>query len=689
MSSSNSLPKYSYDNLHNEDANNIDAPLNSHSVKYYVTPNGDNNNSNGIVMNNDNNNVAIIMKDECDNNKSLANEKESNSDEDFEARPKSERWSNRVEFLLSLIGYAVGFGNVWRFSYYCQRNGGGAFLFPYLIILFVLGIPMLYLELNLGKVTQTGPLKAIYKLVPAFGGVGLAAVITLIYITYYYNLLLAYVFFYLFGSFQLPLAWDKAFCGVNGSASFTNISRASQACYNESSKYFYYATATMVSPSIGEIGQFNWKLWIAIMGSWVIIYICVFNGIKSSGKVVYITATLPYVVLIILFFRAVTLPGASNGLLALFTPEHYSLFYNPQVWLEAGAQIFYSLGLGLGSNILLASHLDQNTNVFGDALFVSLVNSGTSIFASIVVFSILGYQAQIYGTDVHNIVGGPGLIFIAFASALLEMPIGPLWSILFFIMMLSLGLDSQFAGVESVVQSVMELPYLKKLHRAIVTAIVCVLFLIASLIFAFGNGEYIFQLIDQFSGSYSLFIVAFFELIAISWFFGVHRIRSWKTADYTPPTQKYFKGLKNSYKFQMFIKWFWFAMWAIICPAVMVIIFLGSLAYKFVEPITYTRYSNFVELESPYPLWASLLATFIVLSTVLSIPIVFFVKFELSWWNKIGKLFSLFLPKNVTSKLWPNTTSITGRSERSYSVRHNVKDDKATLVLCDNSTSEA
>ncbi|KAI6656933.1 Sodium- and chloride-dependent betaine transporter-like [Oopsacas minuta] len=543
-------------------------------------------------------------------------------------RPKDQRWGNRVEFVLSLIGYAVGVGNVWRFSYYCQKNGGGAFLFPYLIMLFVLGIPLYFMELQMGKVAQIGPLQAMYRLVPALGGVGGSIIITLLFIIYYYNMLISYSFFYLFSSFQDPPAWGNVYCGVNLTAPTTNFSLSQVACKNFSSNFFYYTSVTLASDDLAAFGQFNWKLFLCIIGSWVLLYVCTFRGIKSSGKVVYFTVLFPYVVLVILFFRAVTLPGAGTGLEHLFVPDTEKL-YNPQVWLEAGTQIFYSLGLGLGCNIILASHLDPNTNVIGDGIFVAFVNSGTSIFASIIVFSILGYQAELVGTSVKDIVAGPGLIFVAFASALLQMPLSPLWSILFFIMLILLGLDSQFSAVESVVQAAYVIPKANKLPTPVMTLIICLAFLVLSIFFAFGNGGYIFQLLDQFSGSFSIFLVVFFEVVGVAWVYGVRKLLTYKIGD-GGKTNRLTRFLERK-SIQRWWILFWQIMWIFVAPTIMIVIFIGSLVIDFIHPLKYTVYRAYKDFLIPYPAWGFVLAAGIVISTILPIPIILCVKFKLQW----------------------------------------------------------
>ena len=562
------------------------------------------------------------------------------------SRSKKDRWSNRVEFLLSLVGLAVGFGNLWRFSYICQKNGGGVFLFPYLVMLVTLGIPLYYLELLIGKVSQTGPLHSMYRLVPVLGGIGMSMIIIQIISGLYYTLLIAYVLFYLFSSFQNPPAWGSTFCGVNTSLPEHLLPLSSQTCLNESSKYFYYLSVVQASPSIEDVGSFNWKIFLLLFASWLILYLCTFNGIKTSGKVVYVTAVLPYIVLTIMFFRAVTLPGAGSGLLELFTPNLKSL-YSPQVWLEAGGQIFFSLGLGFGGNLLLASHLDPNTNVFGDALFVTIVNSLTSIFCSVVVFSVLGYQSYILGTRVSDIVGGPGLVFIAVASALLEMPLSPLWSVLFFVMMLSLGLGSMFASIESLIQAVQSLPYLKRLYKFMIAGIICSAFFMLGTVFTFSNGPYLVQLVDQFSGSFAIFLLSFFELIGISWFYGVKNLITWKSSDYKPTGRQFFKSIRENPRFRAVYLWVWRVMWVFVCPVIMATIFVGSCISQITTSIRYTRFSNLTEIKTPYPVWGSFLGACIIIATIIPIPVFFCYKFK---WRTIADTFKIKFTPSVQWK---------------------------------------
>lgn len=157
-------------------------------------------------------------------------------------------------------------------------------------------------------------------------------------------------------------------------------------------QYFWYRTTLQISEDINHPQSFNYKIALALVIAWILVYLCMIKGIASSGKVVYVTATFPYIVLVIFFFRGITLKGMSDGLIHLFTPKWHTIL-DPVVWLEAGTQIFFSLGLAFGGLIAFSSYNPVDNNCYRDAIMVSMTNCLTSMFAGIVVFSIIGFKA--------------------------------------------------------------------------------------------------------------------------------------------------------------------------------------------------------------------------------------------------------------------------------------------------------
>lgn len=184
--------------------------------------------------------------------------------------------------------------------------------------------------------------------------------------------------------------------------------------------------------------------------AWIITCLCLLKGINNAGGVLYITIFSPYVVLIALLIRGATLDGALEGIKFYITPD-FGALSKPEVWGDAASQIFYSFGIACGSLVTLSSYNPFSNNCHKDAIYVSILNVSTAIFAGFVVFSITGFLAHEMGVPLTEVAEhGPGLAFVAYPEAVNLMPIPQLWSVLFFLMMLALGLSSQFGGLETI-----------------------------------------------------------------------------------------------------------------------------------------------------------------------------------------------------------------------------------------------
>ncbi|XP_059833432.1 sodium- and chloride-dependent neutral and basic amino acid transporter B(0+)-like isoform X2 [Hypanus sabinus] len=389
-------------------------------------------------------------------------------------------WSSKTEYLLSVIGCAVGLGNVWRFPYLAYKNGGGVFLIPYLLMLALIGMPMFFLDTSFGQFASLGPV-SIWKVVPMFQGIGITMVLVISVIDITYNCIIAYSLYYLFVSFQSPLPWADCFSwwGADETCSRTPrglvcnhtlgdgrfeiinttwLQASNKSCSNGSEIYvphqgpsgqYWDKVVLRRSRSIEETGNIVWYLAFCLLLGWVIIGAALCKGIKSSGKAVYFTASFPYVVLIILLIRGVTLEGAQKGIdFYIGSQSDFTKLLNAEVWKDAATQIFFSLSVGSGGLITLSSYNKFHNNCYRDTIIVCVVNSASSVFAGFVIFSILGHMAHVQDKSISEVVqSGFGLAFIAYPEALTHIPLAPLWSILFFLMLLTLGLDTQFAGL--------------------------------------------------------------------------------------------------------------------------------------------------------------------------------------------------------------------------------------------------
>ncbi|KAH9507920.1 Sodium- and chloride-dependent glycine transporter 1 [Bulinus truncatus] len=194
---------------------------------------------------------------------------------------------------------------------------------------------------------------------------------------------------------------------------------------------------------MGNLGGISLKLLIFLALAWLILFFILRKGVETSGKVVYFMALFPYFVLVALLIRGVTLEGYMEGIKYYIIPK-WDKLANVDVWREAATQIFYSLGLAFGTLITLASYNPFKHNCYRDAIAVAVINCSTSVFAGFVIFSMLGFMAHVTNQDVQSVTtSGPGLVFVVYPEGIARMPFSSVWSILFFVMLISLGMDSQ------------------------------------------------------------------------------------------------------------------------------------------------------------------------------------------------------------------------------------------------------
>ncbi|XP_042309769.1 sodium- and chloride-dependent creatine transporter 1 isoform X1 [Sceloporus undulatus] len=526
--------------------------------------------------------------------------------------PQRETWTRQMDFIMSCVGFAVGLGNVWRFPYLCYKNGGGVFLIPYLLIALIGGIPIFFLEISLGQFMKAGSIN-VWNIAPLFKGLGFASMVIVFYCNTYYIMVLAWGFYYLVKSFTATLPW--ATCGnVWNSPECVEIFRhedcangtanGNLTCDELSDKRspvieFWENKVLRLSGGLEFPGAINWEVTLCLIACWVLVYFCVWKGVKSTGKIVYFTATFPYVVLIILLIRGVMLPGALDGIIYYLKPD-WSKLATPQVWIDAGTQIFFSYAIGLGALTALGSYNRFNNNCYKDAIILALINSGTSFFSGFVVFSILGFMATEQGVDISKVAeSGPGLAFIAYPRAVTLMPIAPLWAALFFFMLLLLGLDSQFVGVEGFITGILDFfsaSYAFRFQREVTVAVCCIVCFFIELSMVTEGGMYVFQLFDYYSASgTTLLWQAFWECVAIAWVYGADRFMD----DI---------ACMIGYRPSSWMKWCWMFLTPFICLG----IFLFNVAYY--KPLIYNN--SYI-----YPWWGEAIGWGFALSSMLCVPL--------------------------------------------------------------------
>ncbi|XP_018568681.1 sodium-dependent dopamine transporter [Anoplophora glabripennis] len=526
-----------------------------------------------------------------------------------------ETWGKKVDFLLSVIGFAVDLANVWRFPYLCYKNGGGAFLVPYCIMLIVGGIPLFYMELALGQFNRKGAITCWGRLCPLFKGIGYAVVLIAFYVDFYYNVIIAWALRFFFASFTDLLPWTTCdnpwntpncrpfdFPTTNTTeANRTELGLPDSRFASAASEYFNRAILELhQSEGLHDLGAIKWDIALCLLAVYVICYFSLWKGISTSGKVVWFTALFPYAVLLILLVRGITLPGSAEGIKYYLNPN-FNAIGSAEVWVDAATQVFFSLGPGFGVLLAYASYNKYHNNVYKDALLTSVINSATSFIAGFVIFSVLGYMAHAAGRPIQEVATeGPGLVFVVYPAAIATMPGSIFWALIFFMMLLTLGLDSSFGGSEAIITALSdEFPKIGR-HREIFVACLFSLYFMVGLASCSQGGFYFFHLLDRYAAGYSMLFAVFFEAIAVSWIYG---------------TQRFCDDIQDMIGFSP--GYYWRFCWKFAAPVFLLfIIVYGLLGY---EPLSYDNYV--------YPAWANVLGWMIAGSSVIMIPAVAVYKF--------------------------------------------------------------
>lgn len=409
-----------------------------------------------------------------------------------------EKWAKQDAFIMAAIGSAIGLGNVWRFPYMAYSNGGGAFFIPYIVALITAGIPLLALEYYLGIYYQTGPTKCYAKIHKKAGWIGNLSLGASFMITVYYCVIMAWVWKYLYYSFNINWAGKE--------------------------KLFFYEKTLNLSESISTLGGIQWPLVLGLFLTWLFIYLIIFKGLKVVSKVINWTVGLPWVIILILLIRGVTLPGAFNGLEFYLNPQ-FSKLLEPSVWLAAYGQIFFSLSLGFGIMVAYSSYLPKNSDIATSAWVVSFANSLTSFFAGFAIFSALGYLATLSGTPVSEVIkSGPGFAFIVYPSVISTLPGGPIaqatFGFSFFLMLLLLGIDSAFSLTEAITTGLRDSFGFK---REWVCFWVCLAGFLGGSIYVTSSGLYWLDIVDHWM-NWILVFVGLFEAILIGYFCDVKEV---------------------------------------------------------------------------------------------------------------------------------------------------------------------
>lgn len=387
-----------------------------------------------------------------------------------------EQWSGQLGFLMAAIGSAVGLGNIWRFPGVAYSNGGGAFMVPYICALLLAGVPFLFLDYSLGHRFRGSAPAVFRRLARRFEWLGWYQVFICFVIQTYYAVILAWSLRYIF--FSVNTAW-----GDDAGGFFNKFIGLSELSADGTPSLTYEPVHGVIIPLV--------IVWILAL---FIIARGVANGVEKANKFFLPLLVVMFAALVI---RALFLPGAAQGLNALFTPD-WSDLGQSRVWMAAFGQIFFSLSIGFGIMLTYASYLRKRSNLVGTGLVAAFANSSFELLAGIGVFATLGFMAHTQGVGVSDLdnIAGVSLSFVTFPTVVGQMPGGAIFGVLFFGSFFMAGLTSLISIIQVVAAGFSEKFAWSTPKATLITGIPSAI--ISFILFGSSSGMYNLDVVDAF-----------------------------------------------------------------------------------------------------------------------------------------------------------------------------------------------
>lgn len=403
---------------------------------------------------------------------------------------KENQWGSTLSFVLAMIGSAVGLGNIWRYPYVLYSSGGGAFFVPYILAIFLMGIPVLFLEYGIGFKFRSSYVKIISNIDSRWQFLGWFVPICLLMVMIYYSSILS----------------------IDGIYIFLSMFKA----WGADPNLFYTATLTQSTSDVSGILNFIPLIGVSILIIWIVVWFISHRDLESGlGKVSKILVPILFLVMILIVIVSLTLPGASIGLDALYSPD-WSLLNDFNIWMLAFSQIIFSLCIGLSGTVTFAGYLKEDADIISNTVIIALANSFFENISAIAVFSVLGYMSLQTATPVENLISqGTGLIFIVYPTIFNTLGswayvLGPV----FFFTIFIAGLTSILTMIEPLSFSIQNK---FDISRKRTVTILCIIGGLLSMFYASSFGGTLLEYVDTFINQIAILFCIILECILFAW----------------------------------------------------------------------------------------------------------------------------------------------------------------------------
>jgi SNF family Na+-dependent transporter len=437
------------------------------------------------------------------------------------------------------------------------NNGGGVFFIPYFFCLVLIVYPIFFMEVAYGTAYKRLMDRLFEPINSKFIGVSFGINMILFLEAVLYMCLLGWCCNFFIFSFQTPLPWHIP---------------ESEAIDGKFWKENYFREEFLqVSTGLYDINKYVPWIMISFIIANAISFIAVVKGIDSVKYAVYVVIPLPYFILFILFAKGLFLEGNTIGWAFLFKAD-WDKLYTLQIWRDAAAQAIFSAGITTNAMIHFGAHRTDKKSILAPSIGIPTLNVLTSIFASISLFSFIGYISHKTGVSIEDMpIEGMELSFVIYPALLTTLPFANFWSVMFFLMLIAIGLSTNFAFIDPVATFIHEILLRYKWYnysKVWITFSVTFMILVINLgIFATDAGYYWLKLLDHYTVGINLTIFFLIQIIIFAYCLPIE--------DLEQRVEDYGETFPTIYK--LMIKY--------ICPVVAVILVSFAILNEFIHPL--------------------------------------------------------------------------------------------------------
>ncbi|CAH7457184.1 Slc6a16 [Phodopus roborovskii] len=572
-------------------------------------------------------------------------------------------WSSKFQYILALMSYMLMPSRIWRFVSLWLHKGGCSFLIVYILMFFFIGVPLLFLEMAVGHRAQRGSMDLWKILSPWFGGVGYSVFMVCFVTNTYTNLYNSWILFYMSHIFYFSVPWQHCPLQSNASSFDPECERAT------SYAYFWYQQTLKASDRIEDGGPPASNLAIHLFLAWCFICVFMINGIKSFEKVLYVLVPLPYFMISCFLFRTLSMEGTEYGLKHLLILKVASI-YDLTMWLQAGVQVVLDMGVGLGPIVYLSSYIPGSNNCLKDTFLMAVIKLLTLLFTSPLIFSILGLWAtitthrcckknreklimliaqgvlppEVQPPDLHKnptstynswlnsllpplrravlskvpecniqeqflkIKESPRFVFLVFTEFISIVPASAFWTVLFFLLLLSLGLCTVVAFMLGIITPLQDtFSFFRRQPRVLTVGASVVMFL-CSLFFIQASGIYHYWLLTEYWIALPILSIVICENLAVAWAYRAKRFLKDMTALLSHPICPICCWL-----------------WCYVSPVALLTLLVAVIVQLITKPLTYIAWDSNTskEMVRHYPMWALALIAGLYVFIIIPIPAYF------------------------------------------------------------------